>query len=342
MTLESYNFIEHFDYLKNYVPQPFYIPSDSVLELVSSEEGLSIKTNRFTYSLSKASAKKLVDSLGIKIKLFNNEHEESSVIDQILPAINKLFKCFADCFVFYNASDSPLDIIDLNVNSETGEEGTKYENGPSPWQVNINNEAPAFTCFANFTEKFNIPSDSDILIKADDIMTSALNVNMNLFRPIKDSTLQPMLSFSGKSSNMNGFTDIKPVVYDSNSGVFIKYPVSYNKSDSDSFDDMWDKVLHLYSTIDLDDFISREMNELAASNETPGAVKSFISTILVENTLNINQPISMILTEAKTIAEDLSLAKARTFKNKLGTLIGWCLCRKHSSCHECGHLELER
>ena len=58
MTIDSYGFIEHFDYMKNYIPQPFIIKSDDVVNLIksNSEPGndeYSIVTKTKNYSLTK-------------------------------------------------------------------------------------------------------------------------------------------------------------------------------------------------------------------------------------------------------------------------------------------------
>lgn len=341
MSIESYNLVEHFDYMTKYIPQPFYINSNDVKEFKHVDDEYIIVTNRHSYTLTKGAAKKLVDSLGIKIKLFSSDsHEETDVIEQIMPAVNKLFKCFADCFVFYAGSDDTFTITDLNVNESKGAEGTKYENGPSPWKLDITDKYNVFTCFTHFLENYVIEHDDNILVKADDIMSSPSIVSIKLFKTVSDSVLQPMLSFNSKFSNMSGFSDIHPVLYDVNTDIYIVFPMNYSKSESDTFESLWKKVSHLNESTDLNDYIFREINELAASKETPSAIKNFISTILVENTLNINQPVNAILTEANTLASNLKPSKVKKFKKQLGQLIGYCMMSKHHSCHECGHMDL--
>lgn len=343
MSIECFELVEHFDYIKNYVPQPFYISSDSVKEFMINDDGYFIVANNRKYSLNRQTAKKLVDSLGIKIKLFtDNGNSESNVVEQVLPAINKLFKCFADCFVFYASNEDPLEIIDLNVNNMKGSEGTKYENGPSPWKFDLKHNASVFTCFNNFLTTYCINKDDQVMVKADDIMSSPVNVSMYLFKVVHDTTLQPMLSFNSKFSNMNGFADIHPVLYDSSTDIYITFPMNYVKSlDQDIFDDMWNKKLtHLSQTTDLNDYIFREVNELAASNEAPTSVKNFISALLVDSTLNLNQPIGTILTEAHNLSTQMKPAKAKKFKKQLGVVLGYCLCQRHMSCAKCGHMDL--
>ena len=344
MSIESFGLVEHFDYMCKYIPQPFIIHSESVVSLSKlNDDDYAIKTGKEVYTLTKATLKKLVDALGIKIKLFSAVSDEDDVLDLVLPAANKLFKCFADCFVFYNKSEDPYTIIDLNVNNTRGTEGTKYENGPSPWKIDIRKQPENFTCFACFMGRFEITEDrSDILVKADDIMSSSSNVTINLFKEKADSRLQPMLTMSSRFSNMNGFTDIHPTLYDKDTDTEITFPMNYGSHNNMStFDDMWKKVTHLLETTDLDDYIFREVNELAASNETPNSIKNFISDIVVDSTLNINQPIHLILQEAADLTSNMRAAKARNFKKKLGSLISWCLCMKHSGCSSCGHLELD-
>lgn len=339
MSIESYNLIEHYDYIERRVPQPFYINSDSFVEFKKVDECYSIKTKRFEYALTNTAAKKLVSALGIKIKLFNDDSaEESCVIDQVMPAVNKLFKCFADCFVFYADNSMPLDIIDLNVNNVHGAEGTKYENGPSPWKLDIKTQADRFTCFSRFLDRYCIDDHSNIKVKADEILTNNTNVLMCLFKDIKNPTMQPMIVFSGKSTNMNGFTDIKPAIYDVNSDVTIVFPTNYAKLDSPSFDDLWFKTMHLFESVDVNDYVSREINEIAVSNEVPSAIKSFASSLLVDGIVNINQPINLMLAECKSITTSMKPGKAKRIKQQFGMLLGWCLCMRHFGCHECGHV----
>lgn len=343
MPVESFGFIEHFDYMKNYVPQPFYIHSKDVLsfEKHAVEDEYLIKTARGNYLLSKSSLKKMVDALGIKIRLLNAVCEETDVLDLVLPILNKLFKCFADCFVFYAKADDSFTIIDLNVNSEKGDEGTKYENGPSPWKLDIVHNA-AFTCFADFKDKYCIDdSCTDLLVKADDLM-SGTSVMMNLFKTVTGaiSQIQPMLTFSSKFSNMNGFTEIHPMLYDPDTKVCISFPMNYAKIEGASFDDLWKKAMHVYETADLNDYIFKEVNELAASSETPSFVQNFITDVLINSTINLNQPIKNILTESTTVTADMKPAKKKKFLKQLGALIAFALCMKHTGCEHCGHLPL--
>jgi hypothetical protein len=34
MSIDSYGFIEHFDYMRKYIPQPFIIRSEDVVDLI--------------------------------------------------------------------------------------------------------------------------------------------------------------------------------------------------------------------------------------------------------------------------------------------------------------------
>lgn len=343
MTIESFNLIEHFDYMRNYIPQPFYIPSETVNDIVKGvDDEYTIRTTNGKYTLNKLSLKKLVDSLGIKIKLLSAVCAETDVIDLAMPIINKLFKCFADCFVFYARHDDTFTIIDLNVNNDKGEDGTKYENGPSPWKFDIKNNPSVFTCFADFKNKYCIDeSDSDVMVKADDLMPNDNTVSMNLFRPVPDGHLQPMLTFTSKFSNMNGFSDIHTTLYDPETNIYIPFPMNYSKLDRATFSSLWEKAIHIHKSFDLNDYIFREFNELAASNETPGFIKSFISTIQTESILNVNQPIKDILNEANTTAvADMKPSKARKLKKAVGYLIAYAIVMKHSGCEHCGHIDL--
>lgn len=342
MTIESFGLIEHFDYMRNYIPQPFYIPSKTVKNIVKSEDNYTINTTRGTYLIDNRSMKKMVDALGIKIKLLSAVCDETDVVDLAMPIINKLFKCFADCFVFYATSDDVYTVVDLNVNTEKGDEGTKYENGPSPWKFDIVKHPSVFTCFADFMGKYSIDStDTDILVKADDIMSSNNTVTITLFKNVSDSFLKPMLIFSSKFSNMGGFSKINPMLYHEESDTYITFPMNYAKSEGAYFDDMWKWVSHIHETTDLNDYIFREINELAASKDTPSNVREFISELLCgEDTLNINQPIKDILAESVNLVSNMKPSKKRKFKHNLGNLIAWALVAKHSCCEHCGHLEV--
>ena len=342
MTIESYGLIEHFNYMCKYVPQPFYINGCDIVELKKDGDEYFIITQRSKYTLTKAAIKKLVDSLGVKIKLLSAVADEADVIDLVVPAVNKLLKCFAECFVFYATANEALTIIDLNVNSLPGEEGTKYEHGPSPWKIDVRKAPSLFTCFAEFMDKHAIENAAgSILVKAEDIMPSASQVSISLFKSVSESSrLQPMLVFNSKFSNMNGFSDIHTILYDIDSDIAITFPMNYAKDDDVGFERMWKKAIHLLETTDLDDYIFREINELAASSETPGSVKNFISNVLVENTLNVNQPIKDILTEVGTVASTMKPAQVRKFKKNLGALIGFSLIMKHSGCASCGHMDI--
>ena len=172
MSVEGFSLIEHFDYIKRSIPQPFFIPSSEVKEIVKADSEVDydyiIKTTKHNYSLSKSSLKKLVDSLGIKFKLLFSVCDETNVLDLVLPIVNKLFKCFSDCFVFYATADDALTIIELNVNNTKGEDGTRYEDGPSPWTDESKQKLELFTCFARFIETFEITdSDTNIQVKSD-------------------------------------------------------------------------------------------------------------------------------------------------------------------------------
>ena len=344
MTIENYGLVEHFDYMCKYIPQPFLIPSESVKSFTIDDNGdeheYYINTDTNKYSLTKQSLKKLVDSLGIKVRLLDRVCTETDVIDLAVPIINKLLKCFSDCFVFYATADDTITIIDLNVNTEKGEEGTKYELGPSPWKFNIKEDPTVFTCFVDFMNKHEINNtDSSILVKADEILQRG-NVNVQLFKNVVGANLQPMLIFNSKFSNMDGFTDIHPALFDEASGVNIAFPMNYAKNEDTSFSTMWDKVIHLYESTDLNDYIFREVNELAASNETPGSVQTFIASILVDSTINLNQPIKDILEEAVNVTAQMKPSKKKSFLQKLGLLIAYSLCMKHSGCSSCGHLDI--
>lgn len=347
MSIDSFSLIEHFDYMKRVVPQPFAINSSDVSSFKKEDNGLESEyvielNNKNKYTLSKSSLKKLVDALGIKVKLLNAVCSESDVIDLALPIIDKLFKCFSDCFVFYSTSDDPLTIIDLNVNSNKGDEGTKYEDGPSPWLVSIADSPESFTCFANFMTNHAIDdNDTSILVKSEDILLKNKQVVIKLFKSLVGSKLQPMLVFSSKFSNMDGFTEIHPALYDSEHDISVMFPMNYgNARDPLTFDSMWKRVTHINESTDLDDFIFREVNELAASDETPSSVKTFISNILTDSTLNINQPIKDILDEASRVSAQMKPSKKKKFYNQLGCLIGYALVMKHSGCSECGHMHI--
>lgn len=343
MTIESFNLIEHFEYMKNFIPQPFMIHSDEVESFGYGNSDTDtchvIKTKTSIYTLTKPALKKLVDSLGVKVKLLDAVCSETNVIDLAMPIIDKLLKCFADCFVFYVASDDPLTIIDLNVNTESGEEGTKYENGPSPWQIESKDNPTVYTCFVDFLDKYGITDRNDILVRADDLM-SGNNVTFDLFIPVSESTrIQPMLSFNGKFSNLNGFSDIHTVLVDKDTNIRITFPMNYAKDDGMTFDDMWKKAEHLVETTDLSDYIFKEVNELAASNDTPLGIRKFICEILTDSPLNVNQPISAIMEESVRLAADMKPSKAKRLKNNVGNLIGFCCITKHFGCRECGHVD---
>ena len=342
MTIDSYGLIEHFDYMCKYIPQPFFIKSDDVQSL-RYDDGLgdyTIRTKRFTYVLPRNVLKKLVDALGVKVKLLAAAaDDEADVIDLVLPAVNKLFKCFADCFVFYARSDDSLTIIDLNINAEKGEAGTKYENGPSPWKIDIRNHPEDFTCFASFMNKWLIDSsDNTLQVKADDLMPNHSQVVMSLFRQCNEP-LVPMLVFSSKFSNMNGFTDVHPLLHDTATGIEITFPMNYAHNEC-TFGEAWGKLEHVHSSTDMNDYIFREINELAASDDAPTVVKNFISSILVDSVLNFNQPVRNILDEAINVTARMKPGKRKKFLRQLGALIGWCFCMKHSACSTCGHIHI--
>lgn len=345
MTIESFGFVEHFDYLKKCIPQPFIINCDAVRKIVIEHNGADrdcvIVTSHGKYTLTKQSLKKLVDALGVKVKLLSTVCDETDVIDLALPIVDKLFKCFADCFVFYSDMNDEFSIIDLNVNKDKGEEGTRYEDGPSPWKIDVNRHPSMFTCFADFNGKYCIENnDTDIKVKAEDIIPNGSQVSMSLFKQIGDSSLQPMLTFSGKFSNMSGFINICPVLYDEASDITIVFPLNYAKFEGASFSDLWKKVSHIHESTDLNDYISREISELSVSDDTPGVVKSFIQDILSDSDLNTNQPIRNILDESVTLAANMKPAKRKKFKRQLGSLIGWCLVAKHSCCEHCGRMTI--
>jgi len=342
MTIESYGFIEHFDYMCKYIPQPFFIKSEDVKELKYDDElqDYVIKTTKNTYDVPRNVLKKLVDALGVKVKLLAAAaDDEADVIDMILPAVNKLFKCFADCFVFYARSDDALTIIDLNVNAVKGTEGTKYENGPSPWKIDIKKHPESFTCFADFMNIWSMDtSDNTLQVKADDLMTNNSQVVMTLFRQCNEQLI-PMLVFSSKFSNMSGFTEVHPMLHDAATGIEITFPMNYAGNEC-TFDDVWRKLNHVYESTDLDDYIFREVNELAASLDAPNVVKNFISSILVDSVLNLNQPVRNILDDAVTVAAQMKASKKKKFLRQLGALVGWCFTQKHSGCSACGSIHI--
>lgn len=341
--IESFGFNEHFDYLRSCIPQPFSIKSSDVdaFKKYISDDGEYIyiieTTNGDKFTLSKQSLKKLVDSLGVKVKLLSTVCSETDVIDLALPIINKLFKCFSDCFVFYALQEDHLFIIDLNINAAKGEEGTMFENGPSPWPISIDDHKQSYTCFTDFIDKYAI--DDKVMVKADEFL-SGLQVSMNLFKEVVGASVQPMLTFSSKCSNLNGFSDIHTTLYDSASDVYIQFPMNYAKNEGATFNDLWRDAIHLYDKFDVDDFIFQEVSELAASNDTPSNIRSFISSVLVDSVINVNQPIKDILAEAATVCNSLKPAKARKLRKSLGHLIAWCVCMKHNGCSECHHLHI--
>lgn len=339
--IESFGFNEHFDYLKNCIPQPFSIKSSDVIafkkDASNDDEYIIETTNGDKFSLSKPSLKKLVDSLGVKVKLLSAVCSETDVIDLALPIINKLFKCFSDCFVFYALPEDRLFIIDLNVNAAKGEEGTMFENGPSPWPFEVSENPQSFTCFVAFKEKYD--ADDKVLVKADEVL-SGLQVSMNLFKEVIGASVQPMLTFSSKCSNLNGFSDIHTTLYDPVSDIYIQFPMNYAKNESTTFNDLWRMATHIYEKFDVNDFIFQEVSELAASDDTPSNIRSFISSVLVDSVINVNQPIKDILAEATTVCNGLKPAKARKLRKSLGHLIAWCVCMKHSGCSECHHLHI--
>lgn len=344
MSIEGFSLVEHFDYMKQSIPQPFFIPTNEVKEIVREDNGTEcdyiIKTTKHNYTLSRASLKKLVDALGVKSKLLYAVCNETDVLDLVLPIINKLFKCYSDCFVFYADLDDALSIIELNVNNVKGEEGTRYEDGPSPWNDELKVKPELFTCFAGFFDKFEITdSDTDIQVKADSVFDN--KISMCLYKSASGSMLQPMLNFTGKFSNMNGFTEIHPSLFDENTGINIVFPMNYiNKQSQMNFADMLKKLNHIHDTFDVNDYIFREMNELVSSDDAPNAIKSAISNIITDSVINMNQPIKDIFTECSTLANNMRPAKANKFKNQIGSIIGWCVLMKHVGCSNCGHIHI--
>lgn len=342
MSIESYSFIEHFDYMCKFVPQPFFISGDEFLDFFynSEEEEYMLKTTKYTYSLSSGVLKKIVDALGVKVKLLNAVSDnEVDVIDMVIPIIKKLFKCYAECFVFYARQEDPLTIIELNVNAVKGEEGTRYENSPSPWETAIKEFPSNFTCFAEFIDRWCIDNkDYTLQVRASDLMPSGTQVSMTLFRPSNELVV-PMLEFCSKFSNMEGFTEVHPTLYDTVSGVEIKYPMKYSYKDM-NFREMYEKLMHVYETTDLNDFIFREINELAASDDAPLKIKNYIASLLTESELNLNQSVRAILDDAVNMTAQMKPNKKKKFLQQLGTLIGWCFCMKHSGCSSCGSIHL--
>ena len=81
MTIDSFSLVEHFDFMKRYIPQPFYIKSEDVKCIKKDEDQYFIETNKWNYDITKSAMKKLVDSLGVKIKLLDVVADEVNVID---------------------------------------------------------------------------------------------------------------------------------------------------------------------------------------------------------------------------------------------------------------------
>lgn len=338
MSIEGYSLNEHFDYITHFIPQPFGIACGTVKEFTVPDYTLT--TTKGTLNFTKSAFRKVIDALGIKLQLLSYVADETSCISLAMPIINKLFKHFSNCFVFYCDSTDSQSVIDVNCHSDKGEEGTIYENGPSPWSVEISKSQIEFTCFNNFMKYWSdletIPTD--VMVKSDDIVQGS-KVVLQLYKEVKDSRMQPMLIFSGKYSNMSGFNEIHPALYDTETGVLFKFPMNYAKSEM-NFDEMWSKVLHINSTTDVDDYVFREINELSASKDTPANVKNFITDLLINNTLNVNQPIKDILNESVTLTSSMKPAKKTKFLQQVGSLIAYSLCMKHTGCEHCGHIEI--
>ena len=97
MSLESIGLVEHFDFIKKVIPQPFVLKCEDVVSLTLNPETemYVVKTKQESYEIAKNTLKKLVDALGVKVKLLSSVSDsEADVYDLILPALNKLFKCF--------------------------------------------------------------------------------------------------------------------------------------------------------------------------------------------------------------------------------------------------------
>lgn len=343
MSIDSYSLVEHFDYICKSIPQPFGISNESVkcIEETLDHEYIIKTNNNKEYSLSHSSIKKLVDALGIKIKLLSCVADESNVIHLIMPALNQLFKCYADCFVFYADKDDPFCIIDVNVNNERGDEGTKYEFGPSPWRIKISDNPTSFTCFTCFRTLYDIDSSSDgdsILVKADEIYKGS-QVTMSLFKNVEGAAFQPLLTFNSKFSNMSGFINVHPALIDLATGITITFPMNY-ASNEVSFKELWKKAMHLLNTTDQNDFIFREINELQNSNDTPNSIKNFIQQLMMDSLINLNQPIRQILDDSALQMNNMKPAKRKAFAKNIGNLIAYSLVAKHACCEHCGHLEI--
>ena len=357
--IESYSLNEQFDFIKNYIPQPFFIKKEDFINISIEGEEFYIKTNKNKYTFTAQSIKKLASGLGMKMTLLSTVAEDIEVLSLSLPIINKLFSCFADCFVFYADSEDALKIIDVNVNNQKGDEDTIYRFGPKPWEECNKEDLANFTCFAMFKNTYDIDDSFDIHVKADDIMTSKTNVSLKLFKNsyedkddkdnkdkniIEFTTVQPMLVFNSKFSNMNGFANIKPVLYDVYNDLYIAYPLNYRDNGKDdsqsSFESMWKELLKVYFHYDENAFIYDEIQELNNSNETPANVKSFINKISEETPINTNQPVCLFIAEAKSFASNLKPKAAEKFLAQIGDLIGRCFLAKHYGCHECGHLKV--
>ena len=63
MSIEGFSLVEHFDYMKRSIPQPFFIPTNEVKEIIKADSELDydylIKTTKHNYTLSKNSLRKM-------------------------------------------------------------------------------------------------------------------------------------------------------------------------------------------------------------------------------------------------------------------------------------------
>ena len=132
----------------------------------------------------------------MKMTLLSTVAEDIEVLSLSLPIINKLFSCFADCFVFYADSEDALKIIDVNVNNQKGDEDTIYRFGPKPWEECNKEDLANFTCFAMFKNTYDIDDSFDIHVKADDIMTSKTNVSLKLFKNSYEDKDKSIIEFT--------------------------------------------------------------------------------------------------------------------------------------------------
>ena len=56
MTIDSFSLVEHFDFMKRYIPQPFYIKSEDVKCIKKDEDQNSDDTIDFSHSVTMLSS----------------------------------------------------------------------------------------------------------------------------------------------------------------------------------------------------------------------------------------------------------------------------------------------